>query len=232
MIKFDSTHTTVDGKLEERLGKRLARKILASGLIVANLFTFSACAKTQECDIPETHAHYYTNEYDFGRYIVSEKETVDGLTRTDNYKEITKEQEDLLRFLNRNRLYRIDENYEAIKNVEDQCQDYKEYKNEDMGLKFILMPSGFKLFPTMKDKWDENPGHNYTGEERTNHFMFYGYKVIDKGNGNYKLERSDYVDSIDDLPAEYEYVSQGFTVVVNDYDNSIQISPDNHGNTL
>ncbi len=224
MIKFDSNHTLVEGNVNERQGKKIGKKILASGLIVANLFTFSACAKETECDIPVEHAHYYTDEYDFGRYIVSEKNTVDGLTKTDNYIEITKEDEALLRYINKMGLYRIDENYETIKEVEDSCHDYTEYLNEEPALRPILTPKGFRLFPLPKEKWSDSQNNTSTGETRNCHYMFYGYKVINKGNGKYQIERSDFVDSFDDLPPEYEYVSKNFAVVSNDYDNHTQLT--------
>ena len=65
MIKFDANHSYIDANLDEKTGKKIGKKILASAIIIANLFTFSACSKTNDCEIDIPHAHYYTDEHGF-----------------------------------------------------------------------------------------------------------------------------------------------------------------------
>ena len=37
------------------------------------------------CDVEESHAHYYVNDDNIGRYVVSEKSFIWGLNRLDDY---------------------------------------------------------------------------------------------------------------------------------------------------
>lgn len=85
MLNFDSNHTAIEGNLNQKKGKHSLKNMVVTGLLITNILTFSGCAKTVDCDIEGTHAHYYVNEEDLGRYIISEKSSVSGLDRLDNY---------------------------------------------------------------------------------------------------------------------------------------------------
>lgn len=237
MLNFDSTHKSVDGNIKEKKGKQIFKKIILTGLIIANLMSFSACAKTMPCDIEGDHAHYYVTQEEMGRYIVSEKSEVDGMSRLDQYISINQEEEALLKYMNKHNLYRIDENKEAIQNIENTKEDFQEYRYRYVYMQPvpIVHHSGKSTFitynyiPVPKYSWTTDTTKNLTGEERTCHYVYYGYKITQDAHGKYQMERSDYVDSISDLPSEYEYVSKDFYKTVNlenkqelDYEDGIE----------
>lgn len=223
MLNFDSSHKSVEGNINHKRGKEWFKRILATGLIIANLVTFTGCAKTVDCDIEEDHAHYYVSEEDIGRYIVSEKSTVSGLERTEEYVYVTPEEAELLKFMNKKDLYKIDENMDAIKDIEQSNKDYTEYRYMYIYLQPIPIPHptgksitiSYSYMPVPMYSWTTNQNRNLTGETRVCHHMYYGYRVYQDENGKYKMEKSELVDDISELPPEYQYISGDFTTVVN-----------------
>lgn len=225
MLNFDSNHNFVDGNLNEKKGKNIFKNIIIGGLIITNLLTFSGCATNVPCDVQGNHAHYYVNEECIGRYVVSEKSSLSGLDRLDNYIYVN-EDESLLEFLNKKDLFKIDDNKRAIDNITNNQTDYKEYRYSY----YYLMPvpitrtNGkntyitYNYIPTLAHSWTTDPNRgNLTGEERVCHHVYYGYKVIKKDTGGYELEKSEPVDSIEELPEGYDYIKEKFYDVVNLY---------------
>lgn len=224
MLKFDSTHKSVDGNINKIDGKKILKRAIAIGLIIANLTTFCACAKTVPCDIQEDHAHFYVSqEQDIGRYIMSEKEEIKGLERTENYVEVNEEDAELLQFMNKHDLFKIEDNREAIENIEKNDTDYTEYRYKYIYLQPIpiVHNTGKSTFvtyyymPVPQYSWTTDTTRDLTGETRTCHYMYYGYKVYQDAHGNYQMEKSELVDDLMELPSEYEYVSKDFSRVVN-----------------
>ena len=224
MVNFDSSHKSVDENIKKKKGKSLTKRILATGLIIVNLITFAGCAKTMPCDIEGDHAHLYIDpDTKIERYIESEKSYVDGMDRTDEYIVINQEQSDLLKFMNKKDLFRIDENKEALQNIESQNQDYLEYRYKYIYMqpvpivhsngKFTFVT--YNYIPITKYSWTTDQSRNLTGETRVCHYTYYGYKVYQDENGKYKMEKSDLYESISDIPDEYEYVGNKYTAVVN-----------------
>ena len=228
MLIFDTNHQYVEGNINEKNGKKKIKNIVIAGLIIANLFTFSGCAKNVPCDISGNHAHYYVNDEYFGRYIVSEKSSVSGLNRSDNYIPVSKEDAELLEFINKKGLFRIDENQQAISNTTDSHQDFIEYRYRYL----YLMPipivhhtgkttyTTFNYIPRTGYSWTTDTSRNLTGEERVCHYVYYGYKVIRNEKGTYELVKSDSVDDLSELPDGYDYIKEKFYDVVNLHDKN------------
>ena len=223
MLNFDSTHKSVDGNVNKIDGKKLFKRIVAIGLIIANLTTFCACAKTVPCDIEEDHAHFYVTQEDVGRYIMSEKEYVKGLERPDNYIEVNEEDIDLLEYMNKHDLFKIEDNRDTIEDIEKQDEDYTEYRYKYIYMQPIPVvhstgKSSFVTYyyvPMPRYSWTTDTSRNLTGETRTCHHMYYGYKVTQDANGKYHMEKSELVDDLMELPSEYEYVGKNFTTIIN-----------------
>lgn len=226
MLKFDSNHNYVEGNLNEKKGKKILKNIIIGGLIITNLLSFSGCTKSVPCDIQDSHAHYYVSDEYIGRYVVSEKSSVSGLNRLDNYIYVNEEEKSLLEFINKKDLFKIDENRNAIDNITNNQIDYKEYRYSY----YYLLPiprthtSGkhhyitYNYMPTIGHSWTSNPNRdNLTGEERICHYVYYGYKITKNDKGNYELEKSEPVDSISELPEGYDYIKEKFYDVVDLY---------------
>lgn len=219
MLIFDTNHQYVEGNINEKNGKKKIKNIVLAGLIIANLFTFSGCANNVPCDISGDHAHYYVNDEYFGRYIVSEKSSISGLNRTDNYIPVSKEDAELLEFINKKGLFRIDYNQQAISNITDSHQDFIEYRYSYYYLMPIPVVYGteirFNNMPMIGYSWTTDTSKNLTGEERVCHYAYYGYKIIRNEKGTYELVKSDYVDNLSELPDGYDYIKEKFYDVVN-----------------
>lgn len=226
MLNFDSNHNLVDGNLNAKKGKKIFKNIIIGGLIITNLLSFSGCAKNVPCDVQGNHAHYYVNDDYIGRYIVSEKSSLSGLNRLDNYIYVNEEEESLLEFINKKDLFKIDDNKNAIDNITDNQTDYKEYRYSYYYLIPIPITHSngkttyitYNYIPMIGHSWTNNPNRgNLTGEERVCHYVYYGYKVIKNDKGVYELEKSEPVDSIAELPEGYNYIKEKFYDVVNLY---------------
>ena len=226
MLNFDTNHQYVKGNINKKNGKKIFKKFVLAGLIVAKLFTFSGCSKNVSCDISEHHAHYYVNDEDFGRYIVSEKSSVSGLNRSDSYISVTKEDAELLNFINENGLFRIYENQQAISNITDSHQDFVEYRYcyyYNLPIYYYDYLTGLPkllLMPMKGYSWTTDTSKELTGEERKCHYMYYGYKITRNGTGNYELVKSEPVDDLSELPDGYDYIEEKFYVVVDPNDKS------------
>lgn len=224
MLNFDCTHSFVDGNLNKKNGKKKFKNIIIGGLIITNLLTFSGCAKNVPCDIQGNHAHYYVNEDYIGRYVVSEKSSLSGLDRLDDYIFVNEEEEKLLKFLNKNDLFKIDDNKSVIDNITNNQTDYKEYRykyyyRRPIPITYYVGNTTHVIYNYQRVEaysWTTNLNKKgLTGEERTCHYVYYGYKVIKNDKGAYELEKSEPVDSIEELPEDYVYIKEKFYDIVN-----------------
>lgn len=224
MLQFDNNHISIEGNLNAKKGKRILKNSIIAGLIVLNLIMFSGCSKTIPCDVKESHAHYYVNEDYLGRYIFSEKSTVSGMDRSNNYIAVNQNDIELLKFINKKDLFRIDQNKKSIKEITSKHSDYKEYRYKY----FYMMPMPrthyngkttsitYYYIPMTGYSWTSNPNESrLTGEERICHYVYYGYKIIRNEKGKYEIEKSEPVDSLDLLPEGYDYIKEKFYDVVN-----------------
>ncbi len=224
MLYFDSNHTSIEANINKKKGKQTGkntlRNIIIGGITLLSLITFSGCSKDVPCNIHEAHAHYYTDDI-FGRYIVSEKASVDGLDRSDKYVYVSKEDKELLKFINKNELFKISDNRDVIEDISSKLHDQLMYEYTYMYWTTVthIHPNGnggsstsVDLEPRYGQKWidDPNANKNYTGKEVMCHYVYIGYKIVKNEKGKYELIKSDYVENINDLPSGYDYIKRDF----------------------
>ncbi len=195
------------------------KALLLTGTIAVTGVGLSIYEDTVHCDINGKHAHYYVSDDDFGRYIVSERKSVSGLERSDDYIPVNSKETNLLRFINTKKLYRIDDNKQAIKNIIDTQEDYVEYRYKYHYLMPMVISNGKTvntiLIPMVGYSWTTDTSKNLTGETRICHYIYYGYKVVENISGSFDLTKSEPVDDLSELPSDYEYIKEKFYKVVN-----------------
>lgn len=221
MLKFDNTHENINGSIKKQSKKAYFNpKLLIGNILLSMVLLFSGCAKTVDCDIPTTHAHVYVNEEGFRKNMVSEKESNWGFDRTEDYFEVTKEESELLKFMNKKGLMDITQNKEAIEKQMKQNKDYTEYRYSYTYLQPIphtrrigkTTSIYYTYIPLTRYSWTSNPNHSrLTGETRVVHYMYYGYKIVTTDKGKLKVIESELVDNINDLPSDYLYIKKDFT---------------------
>lgn len=195
--------------MDKSVSKGIVSYALAASLML------SGCGEKSECDIPTRHVHRYTKEItediSIEKYIDNEHLKVKGYNWTDNYFEITSEDEKLYHI--------IDDLFDGVSNWNYlyyvmSCQkDYlKFYYEYDTIETYTTTDSDGKVTTHTRtvhhDGWTTNPNRSdNTGKTRLYHHKFYGYRVI-YNNGIYKLEKSPLVDDIREIIFEYPYFSE------------------------
>lgn len=212
--------------------------VLAATTLTVGL---SGCGKKAECDIKGSHAHLYTNESGYVRYIDKEYLSYEGYERQDDYVNLSKDEVELCRFEDKKDLLRIDENIEVIEAIQNQNQDYIEYRYAYTYLMPIphYIRTGktstmyFTYIPTTHYSWTSDPNHSrLTGEQRRCHHVYQAYNVVVDENGKYVLVPSEFVDNIFDLNGEYTYIKEDFCKVIDaehgydlDYEDGVEDDP-------
>ena len=226
MLKFDSSHKRVKEDIATRTFKWVKRLVIGS-IIVTFLSPFGVALynhRPAPCDIEGDHAHLYIdNDTKIERYIDSESYHVKGMDRLEDYRMITEEEAELLKFENKNDLFRIDENYELLQDIQNKNnENHKEYRYSYMETIHWTTPikvgKGWTVIHHYRDverhSWTTDKSLNLTGEERDVDYLYYGYKVSKDENGKYVLEKSDLVHDLSELPEDYNYITKDFYVVV------------------
>lgn len=181
-----------------------------SGILVANisLISLSSCSKNVDCNVKEEHAHLYTSDDGkLDKYIISEKESKNGLKRNDTYIEIDDKVEKLINFENTHGLYRISINNKKIKEIENNCKNFTEYEYKHRYCTYVH--TGKTTIPVWHTSYNYTADKNHsnlTGNTRLAHHMFRGYKIEKNEKGKYVVIKSKLYDKIDDIPKEYIYV--------------------------
>mgnify|MGYP007069843889 CR=1 FL=1 len=191
------------------------QKIVPYMLISSMLLT--CCGKKSDCTLPTRHVHLYTKEITsditISKYSDSEYEKNSGYSWQDEYLEITKIDEELYQLLDRNGLFNGLDNWNYL---------YYEMSNNHDYLKFYYEYDTIETYTTTDEKghtethtrtvhhdgWHTNPNDSdNTGKTRLYHHKYYAYRVIYE-NGEFKLDRSPYVDDIREVLSEYPYVPE------------------------
>ena len=76
MLKFDNTHTHLNGKVSSQSGLSIGKNAFL-GFLVLPIMLFSGCVKTIDCDVEDSHAHLYKSKDSFSMYRLGEKEYSD-----------------------------------------------------------------------------------------------------------------------------------------------------------
>lgn len=226
-------------KINQKALSKLTACVLVGMLATT---TLTGCGKKADCNVSGNHAHLYVNEQDFVRYIDKEYLTYQGYERQEEYIEIDSEDKELYKFMNKNKLLKIEDNLDAIATVEDSNHDYIEYRYSYI----YLMPVAhyvntekstevyYSYIPTIHYSWTTDPERSsLTGEQRRCHYVYQGFNIAKDENGKYVLIASEYVDSISDLSGEYKYIKEKFYKVVDaehgynlDYEDGVEDDPD------
>ena len=213
----------------------IKKKAVLAGLVIANMLTVSGCAKNMLCNISENHAHYYVDDEGFARYIPGkktdnyyvEKSSVAGLNRTEDYVYVNEETAEILKFINKEGLFSIDANQQAISNIVDNQQDFIEYEYNYFYYRYepvYIYSNGtpkiayYRAVPVYATSWTTDTNGDLTGNERVCHYVYYGYKIIKNEKGKYEAVKSNPVDDLYELPGEYKYVKKEFCDVEYLYD--------------
>ena len=191
----------------------------ASILAASQILLLAGC---NNCEIKKEHAHFYTSESSYNRYIKSEKkEYENSWEKTEEYIILDKNSKKLLKAEDFFELYRIDLNKDKIEEIVREQSDHLEYRysfseySPNLNYYILEIPGSFPLDDDGGYSWTSNPvNKDLTGETRLAHFMYYAYKLEKDFFGNYKLVRSDLVDSLDELPEEYNYIGTCFYTLV------------------
>lgn len=188
--------------------KKETKQIIAGVLGAATVFTTSACAKKVDCNIDETHSHTYVNEEGYVWEVKSEREFIGNFYRTDDYKNVTKEDDDRLRMIYFYDLIRIDDNLDKLLELELSLYDYKQYEYSYTERQlFMVGKTAASRLVTYYDYTNDKDAENLTGNERTVTHKFIGYKLVSDEKGRLDMVKSEPMDTIEALLEEgYEYV--------------------------
>lgn len=175
-------------------------------------FTLTGCSKRSECEIPTRHVHKYVKEINkdikITMYLDSEDLLNNGYSWTDDYLEITKDDESF--YQKASWLFDGKENFPYLYSVMAGCHDYLMFYYEYTTVEtYVTTNSKGKTETHTRtvhhSGWTNNPyDSNNTGKTRLYHHKFYGYRIINE-NGKYSLKKSPLVDDIRDIIDEYPY---------------------------
>lgn len=206
------------------LNKIISMKGLALVLVATTCTTsLTGCGKKAECDINGKHAHLYTNEQGYIRYIDKEYLKYEGYSRNDESINI-EGQEDLYKFFDKKDLLKIEDNLDVILAQQEENVDYIEYRYAYTWMQPIphVMSNGkttttyFTYMPQRRYSWTtDGTRSGLTGDTRNCHYVYTAYKVEKDEDGKYVLIPSPEVDDIREVMDEYHYVKEKFYKVVN-----------------
>jgi hypothetical protein len=227
MLKFDKSHKSIDGNIDKKKGAISVKKIVALGFAVLGLIFFSGCAKDVPCDIEGVHAHLYVGSDHFSRYIISEKDSVSWLRRQDEYIFVKDEEEvKKLNFLNREGLFLIEDNKEAIEEKNELCKYYVEYEYRYPTRKFkyerMYIDGEYHLVGRWVDDTDTDyttdvHKANLTGNRRLTYPTYEAYKIVQDEEGRYKAVRSDTYNDFNEIPSEFNYIKSNYVSINRSY---------------
>ena len=201
--------------------KKIKKDLILYGITLAQVFTLSACAKEVECHIDGEHAHIYKGSQKLWTYIESEKEYIGTFYRQNDYKILSSYDKEFIHFMYQKGLISLEDNLEQVKKIEHSNQAYKEYRYQFQyqdSEKYTKKGENGNIETYYKTKnktgysWTNDENHSgLTGEIRTIKYGYKGYKIIEIEKGKYKLEESDFYNSVDELLASgYNYIDPIF----------------------
>lgn len=203
--------------------KNLLRKKLLLGALAFSLVGTTGCGKKADCNIEDPHAHLYTNEEGYTRYINKEYIKYEGYIRSDDYINI-EGQEELYKFLDKKNILKIEDNLDVILSKQEQNQDYIEYRYsytyyQPISHSYTVNKSTYIYYtykPMTRYSWTSDPNHrNLTGEQRLCHYVYTAYKIDKNEKGKYVLIPSNEVDNIKEVMDEYPYIKEKYYKIVN-----------------
>lgn len=185
----------------------LVTTMLATGII--------ACSKKADCEIPETHAHLYTDENGYKVYKQRENFEYKGFVRGNEYISLTEEEKELYKFLEKNELLRIEDNIDLILAEQEKNSDYVQYQYSYTSLFPMATGKTVTLIPMQKKDWTTDPNHDsLTGETRNCHHVYQAVNIYKDENGKYVIVPSELVDDIREVMNDYTYIKKDYHKII------------------
>lgn len=200
---------------------KIKKDLILYGITLAQVLTLSACAKDVKCDVEGEHAHLYKGKQQLETYIESEKEYIGTFYRQNEYKTLDNQSAELTQFLYQKGLISLKDNLEQVKKIESSQYSYKEYRYEFEYIENVMhtrldaegnIETYYMPETRTGHAWTMDGSHeNLTGETRIIKYGYKGYKVIETEKGKYKLEESEFYNSVEELlKAGYDYIDPMF----------------------
>ncbi len=186
----------------------------------------SCSSEKSECELINRHVHKYiknvNGQIKIEKYMEDERMSVGGYNWTDNTIEVTSVDADYFKTLEKKGLFLGATNWDFLYNQMLTHPDYLEfyYYYETTEIYTSVDDDGNVTIETetvIHDGWTRDP--NYwpnTGKVRLNHYMYYGYRVVNK-NGKFTLEKSKEVDDIREVIDDYPLVGEDSLTKVCEY---------------
>lgn len=193
--------------------KILAARSIITFIILSLPTTLTGCSKKAECDVDETHAHIYTDDQGFIKYLESEKLTSDNFVRGNQYITLSDTDSSLLEFATKKNLLPIKENLDLLTSLFNQYETHLEYEYEYEDFYYDIIFE-MPMWDTEYD-WTTDPNHqDLTGEVEEVSYMFQAYKIAKDDKGKYVLIPSEYVTDIASIMDEYPYYNKNSIVEI------------------
>ena len=193
----------------------LQKKDLIPFVLAASL-ALTGCSEKVDCDISNRHFHRYHKDIagDIGidTYLDGEYSSLDGYERTEDYIELTKQDENVYRLLEK--LMVGEDNFDYLYYLMASKKDYFKFHYEFDTVESYTVEDdeGNKITKwrtVHHEGWHTNPyDSDNTGLVRLYHHRYYGYRIVLNSNGKFVLERSPAVDDIREVLDEYPYVPE------------------------
>ncbi|MBP3634841.1 MAG: hypothetical protein J6J17_00060 [Bacilli bacterium] len=221
------------------MDKKRLKRLKYAALSLALVTSLTGCGKKADCEIKEDHAHLYTNDEGYCRYIM-DKEYLkyEGYERNDDYILITEDEKSLYKFFDKNNLLLIEDNIDTILQNQAENKDYIEYRysyiyNQPIPNYMLIGKETYLYYTyitTTMYSWTRDANHaNLTGEQRKCHYVYTAYKIEKDENGKFVLIPSEPVDDIRKVMEEYPYIKEKYYKIVdleNGYDLDYEEGPE------
>lgn len=196
--------------------RKYKNKLIIFGLTLAEVFSLYGCARNN-CDIEVPHVHEYISSNGFKKYNYKEYRTLpNGYIKTDEVKEIEREEYEYYRLLENRNLLSIEDNYEYLKkyfpklpNVIEYEYEYDEIVNEKRIRDEYGNIIDIEYKYETKTNWTTIPNDKkLTGNIREVTYAYRGYKILyDEATNSYYPVLSACYNTIDELiEAGYTHV--------------------------
>lgn len=191
-------------------------------VLVASILATSLTGCTsnkRKCEVIDTHAHMYVNDEGLVRYVISEKNTLDGYEKSYNYREVSEKESSLYDFMKKNGLLRIDENMDIV------------LAKQDLNKPFTIYEYSYYSFSRVGSSthysWTNDSEHDkLTGKEKDIHYIYQAFRIDKDENGNYILVPSPLVEDINEVSEDYPYIRDNYYIAVDNNNIGVDYQDD------
>ena len=198
------------------------KEIISLILAATTLVSAYEYSKKIKCDINTDHAHKYTNDEGYLTYMDKEYNSYKGYDRTDEYIEISGDEKELLKFLNKRNILKISDNLEIIEKTQNEYKKYDHIEYEYAYTYHTYIHTGKVTVPVAHTghSWTLDKNHyRLTGKTRNCNYLFYGVKVEKNEKGKYVITKSPYTSDVTTIMDKYPYIKKDYVVVYDKENN-------------